>query len=148
MAVTYTDHTLHLRYIIRRIDLLVTFLPLKVTIKLGILRPYLLNLKYGMNSLCFCHFINAMDFDNIFIDFGGSYFKIKPTFDCSYVKITLFKDKNIPSLQMLARIKISNHENFDLSPQLIFNLDLEKTNIKLALGFEDGLAYSCSHASG
>ena len=38
----------------------------------------------------------AFDFDNIFIHFGKSFFKIKPTYDCSYLKIVLFEDKKNP----------------------------------------------------
>ena len=93
MGLEITDHMLHVSNTIRRIDFLITFLPQEVTIRIGRLPPYLLKLKYGLNTLCFCHFVNAFDFDNIFIHFGKSFFKIKPTHDCSYLKIVLFEDK-------------------------------------------------------
>ena len=146
MGLEITDHTLHVSNTIRRIDFLITFLPQEVTIRIGRLPPYLLKLKYGLNTLCFCHFVNAFDFDNIFIHFGKRFFKIKPTHDCSYLKIVLFEDKKIPSLQTLARIQIPSRETINLPPQLTFNLKLGNTNLKLALGNQNGYAYSCSHA--
>ena len=146
MGLEITDHTLHVSNTIRRIDFLVTFLPQEVTLRIGRLPPYLLKLRYGLNTLCFCHFVNAFDFDNIFIHFGKSFFKIKPTYDCSYLKIVLFEDKKIPSLQTLARIQIPSRETINLSQQLTFNLNLGNTNLKLALGNQNDYAYSCSHA--
>ena len=70
MGLEISDHTLHIPNTIRRIDFLITFLPQEVTIRTGRLQPYLLELKYGLNTLCFCHFVNALDFDYIFIHFG------------------------------------------------------------------------------
>ena len=94
----------------------------------------------------FLSLVNAFDFDNIFIQFGKSFFKIKPMYDCSYLKIVLFEDKKIPSLQTLARIQIPARESINLPPQLTFNLNLENTNLKLALGNQNDYVYSCSHA--
>ena len=121
MGLEIMDHTLHVSNTIRRIDFLVTFLPQEVNIRIGRLLPYLLKLEYGLNTLCFCHFINAFDVDNIFIHFGKSFVKIKPTYDCSYLKIVLFENKKIPSLQTLARIQIPSRETINLPLQLTFN---------------------------
>ena len=77
MGLEITDHTLHVSNTIRRIDFLITFLPQEVTIRIGRLQPYLLELKYGLNTLRFCHFVNAFDFDNIFTHFGKSFFQDK-----------------------------------------------------------------------
>ena len=53
MGLEISDHTLHVSNTIRRIDFLITFLPqeVEVTIRIGHLQPYFLELKYGLNPL-------------------------------------------------------------------------------------------------